>query len=89
MPCQTTDSALITERGLDQTHRDGIIPLHDLRKGTVPAAPGILRALKERGHTVVTVSQLLAPPSPSPGWSTGPEAPRRRSDPLSLSPAGT
>ncbi|MER5787530.1 polysaccharide deacetylase family protein [Streptomyces sp. NPDC001980] len=64
---ETTDSALITKRVLDQTHRDGIILLHDLHKGTVPAVPGILKALKQRGYTVVTVSQLLAPAKPQPG----------------------
>ncbi|MFC9925076.1 polysaccharide deacetylase family protein [Streptomyces sp. NPDC127190] len=64
---ETTDSALITKRVLDQTQRDGIILLHDLHKGTVPAVPGILKALKERGYTIVTVSQLLAPAKPEPG----------------------
>ncbi|GGN42282.1 polysaccharide deacetylase family protein [Streptomyces fuscichromogenes] len=64
---ETTDSTLITERVLDQTHRDGIILLHDLHKGTVPAVPGILKALKQRGYTIVTVSQLLAPAQPQPG----------------------
>ncbi|MEV7030323.1 polysaccharide deacetylase family protein [Streptomyces sp. NPDC093272] len=64
---ETTDSALITERVLDQTHRDGIILLHDLHKGTVPAVPGILDALERRGYTIVTVSQLLAPAKPRPG----------------------
>ncbi|MFE5033735.1 polysaccharide deacetylase family protein [Streptomyces sp. NPDC056683] len=64
---ETTDSALITKRVLEQTHRDGIILLHDLHKGTVPAVPGILKALKRRGYTVVTVSQLLAPAKPQPG----------------------
>ncbi|MGW7238126.1 polysaccharide deacetylase family protein [Streptomyces sp. NPDC054804] len=64
---ETTDSALITKRVLDQTHRDGIILLHDLHKGTVPAVPGILKALKQRGYTIVTVSQLLAPAKPQPG----------------------
>ncbi|MGW7542483.1 polysaccharide deacetylase family protein [Streptomyces sp. NPDC054770] len=64
---ETTDSALITKRVLDQTHRDGIILLHDLHKGTVPAVPGILTALEQRGYTIVTVSQLLAPAKPQPG----------------------
>ncbi|MFE3162647.1 polysaccharide deacetylase family protein [Streptomyces sp. NPDC059224] len=64
---ETTDSALITKRVLDQTHRDGIILLHDLHKGTVPAVPGILKALKQQGYTIVTVSQLLAPAKPRPG----------------------
>ncbi|MFF7982817.1 polysaccharide deacetylase family protein [Streptomyces sp. NPDC007901] len=64
---ETTDSALITKRVLDQTHRDGIILLHDLHKGTVPAVPGIIKALEQRGYTLVTVSQLLAPAKPQPG----------------------
>ncbi|MCZ1008858.1 polysaccharide deacetylase family protein [Streptomyces lydicus] len=64
---QTNDSALITKRVLDQTERDGIILLHDIYKGTVPAVPGILKELKKRGYTVVTVSQLLSPAKPQPG----------------------
>ncbi|MGX1755481.1 polysaccharide deacetylase family protein [Streptomyces lydicus] len=64
---QTNDSALITKRVLDQTERDGIILLHDIYKGTVPAVPSILKELKKRGYTVVTVSQLLSPAKPEPG----------------------
>ncbi|MBL1097215.1 polysaccharide deacetylase family protein [Streptomyces coffeae] len=64
---QTTDSALIKKRVLEQTDRDGIILLHDIYKGTVPAVPGILKALKKRGYTVVTVGQLLAPAAAEPG----------------------
>jgi peptidoglycan/xylan/chitin deacetylase (PgdA/CDA1 family) len=64
---QTNDSDLITKRVLDQTERDGVILLHDIYKGTVPAVPGILKELKKRGYTVVTVSQLLSPAKPEPG----------------------
>ncbi|AJT65903.1 hypothetical protein T261_4249 [Streptomyces lydicus] len=64
---QTTDSDLITKRVLDQTERDGIILLHDIYKGTVPAVPGIVTQLKKRGYTIVTVSQLLSPATPEPG----------------------
>lgn len=64
---QTTDSALITKRVLDQVDRDGIILLHDIYKGTVPAVPGILEGLKKRGYTVVTVSELMAPGKPEAG----------------------
>lgn len=63
----TTDPDLITERVLAQASRDGIILLHDLYKGTVPAVPGIIDALKERGYVFVTVPQLLAPGKPEPG----------------------
>ncbi len=64
---QTDDSDLITERVLDQASRDGIILLHDLYDGTVPAVPGIIDALKQRGYAFVTVPQLLAPGKAEPG----------------------
>ncbi|MEU4096339.1 polysaccharide deacetylase family protein [Streptomyces sp. NPDC026673] len=64
---ETTDAALITERVLDGADRDGIILLHPLHKGTVPAMPGILKELTARGYTFVTVSQLLAPGTAEPG----------------------
>ncbi|MGW3462025.1 polysaccharide deacetylase family protein [Streptomyces olivaceoviridis] len=63
----TDDSALITKRVLDQSSRDGIILLHDIYPGTVPAVPGIIDALKARGYVFVTVPQLLAPGKAEPG----------------------
>ncbi|MFC8098976.1 polysaccharide deacetylase family protein [Streptomyces sp. NPDC057363] len=64
---QTNDSDLITERVLKQSSRDGIILLHDIYDGTVPAVPGIIDALKKRGYVLVTVPQLLAPGKAEPG----------------------
>ncbi|MFE7129934.1 polysaccharide deacetylase family protein [Streptomyces sp. NPDC057638] len=63
----TTDSDLIRERIVKQASKDGIILLHDIYDGTVPAVPGIISELKERGYTFVTVSQLLAPAKAEPG----------------------
>ncbi|WP_329180562.1 polysaccharide deacetylase family protein [Streptomyces sp. NBC_01477] len=63
----TTDSALIHKRILKDASRDGIILLHDLYKGTVPAVPGIIDALRAQGYTFVTVPELLAPAAPEPG----------------------
>lgn len=63
----TTDSDLITRRVLAQSSRDGIILLHDIYDGTVPAVPGIIDALKKRGYVFVTVPQLLAPGKAEPG----------------------
>nr|WP_236719130.1 polysaccharide deacetylase family protein [Wenjunlia vitaminophila] len=63
----TNDSAVIEERTLKQADRDGIILLHDIYPGTVPAVPGIITELKKRGYTFVTVPQLLAPATPEPG----------------------
>ncbi|MER7057792.1 polysaccharide deacetylase family protein [Streptomyces sp. NPDC000351] len=64
---KTNDSDLITERVLEQSSRDGIILLHDIYDGTVPAVPGIIDALKKRGYVFVTVPQLLAPGEAEPG----------------------
>lgn len=63
----TNDSALIEKRIVKQAGRDGIILLHDIYDGTVPAVPGIIKQLKDRGYTFVTVSQLLAPARANPG----------------------
>lgn len=63
----TTDSALIKKRILDQASKDGIILLHDIYKGSVPAVPGIIDALKKQGYTFVTVPELMAPAEPVPG----------------------
>ncbi|MFC3233758.1 polysaccharide deacetylase family protein [Streptomyces nitrosporeus] len=63
----TEDPALIRRRILDQADKDGIILLHDIYRGTVPAVPGIIGTLKERGYTFVTVPQLMAPAEPVPG----------------------
>ncbi|SHM47102.1 polysaccharide deacetylase family protein [Actinacidiphila paucisporea] len=63
----TTDSALIHRRILKDASRDGIILLHDLYAGTVPAVPGIIDALRAQGYTFVTVPELLAPAAPEPG----------------------
>ncbi|MGH4032121.1 polysaccharide deacetylase family protein [Actinomycetota bacterium Odt1-20B] len=63
----TNDSKLIQKRVVDQTKRDGIILLHDIYKGTVPAVPGVIDELKARGYVFVTVPQLLAPGKAEPG----------------------
>lgn len=63
----TTDSGLIEKRIVDDASADGIILLHDIYDGTVPAVPGIIKRLKERGYTFVTVPQLFAPAVPKPG----------------------
>ncbi|MER5555029.1 polysaccharide deacetylase family protein [Streptomyces sp. NPDC002793] len=63
----TNDSALIRKRTLEQAGKDGIILLHDIYPGTVPAVPGIIDALQGDGYTFVTVPQLMAPAEPEPG----------------------
>ncbi len=63
----TTDTRLIGDRILGQATRDGIILLHDIYDGTVPAVPRIIDELRSRGYTFVTVPQLLAPAAARPG----------------------
>ncbi|MCH0539211.1 polysaccharide deacetylase family protein [Streptomyces sp. MUM 203J] len=65
--CATADSDLIRQRTLDGADKDGIILLHDIHDGNVPAVPGIIDELKRRGFTFVTVPQLVAPAAPEPG----------------------
>ncbi|WP_369148699.1 polysaccharide deacetylase family protein [Streptomyces sp. R44] len=69
----TTDTALIRQRVLEAAHRDGIILLHDIYDGTVPAVPSIIDELKRRGFTFVTVPELLAPGMAEPGEVYRPE----------------
>ncbi|MEX0170022.1 polysaccharide deacetylase family protein [Streptomyces sp. LMG1-1-1.1] len=69
----TTDSALIRKRVLEQAHGDGIILLHDIYDGTVPAVPSIIDELKLRGFTFVTVPELIAPGKAEPGAVYRPE----------------
>ncbi|MFF4354475.1 polysaccharide deacetylase family protein [Streptomyces sp. NPDC001530] len=64
---QTTDTELIRKRVLDQTERDGIILLHERYAGTIPAVAEVIPALRKRGYTLVTVSELLSPATPWPG----------------------
>ncbi|RAJ47202.1 peptidoglycan/xylan/chitin deacetylase (PgdA/CDA1 family) [Kitasatospora sp. SolWspMP-SS2h] len=63
----TDDTALITRRVLDGAARDGIVLLHPLHAGTVPALPAVLKSLSDQGYTFVTVDQLLAPGTARPG----------------------
>ncbi|MEV0415152.1 polysaccharide deacetylase family protein [Streptomyces sp. NPDC050448] len=58
---------VITSRVLQGAQRNGIILLHDVYPGTVPAVPAIIDGLRRRGLTPVTVSQLFAPHPPEPG----------------------
>ncbi|RPF43869.1 peptidoglycan/xylan/chitin deacetylase (PgdA/CDA1 family) [Streptomyces sp. Ag109_G2-6] len=61
------DPRVIADRVLQGAQRDGIILLHDVYPGTVPAVPAVIDGLRRRGLTPVTVSQLFAPRRPEPG----------------------
>ncbi|GAA2527648.1 hypothetical protein GCM10010407_17260 [Rarobacter incanus] len=48
-----------TKRALKGAKRGAIILMHDIHPTTVKAAPTIIKKLKKRGYTLVTVSELL------------------------------
>ncbi|MCX5201158.1 polysaccharide deacetylase family protein [Streptomyces sp. NBC_00237] len=55
------DPKVIEERILKSAKRGGVVLLHDIYEGTVPAVPGIVKGLRERGFTLVSVERLFAP----------------------------
>lgn len=54
------NTKLVTKRVLKNTRRNSIILSHDIRPTTRRAYAGIIRGLKAKGYTLVTVPQLLA-----------------------------
>lgn len=63
----TRNTELIMRRVLAGARRNGVILLHDIYSGTVPAVPRIIDRLERRGFTVVSVSELFGPGSLHPG----------------------
>jgi peptidoglycan/xylan/chitin deacetylase (PgdA/CDA1 family) len=57
----------IVRKTLKLARRDGIVLMHDIVPGTVAAMPRILKALKKRGYTVVTVTEARRGKLPGPG----------------------
>lgn len=55
-----TSGKQIEERVLRQAEDGDIILMHDLNRRTLDALPGIIRQLKSRGFTFMTVSELAA-----------------------------
>ncbi|WP_199737615.1 polysaccharide deacetylase family protein [Cellulomonas sp. PhB150] len=54
--------SITTQRALAGARPGAIILMHDIHPTTVQAVPGIIKALKARGYTLVTVPQLLGHP---------------------------
>ena len=61
------NSAIVAHRAISRAHRGDIILMHDIHPTTVKAVPKILRDLRKRGFTFVTVPQLLAAHPLKPG----------------------
>jgi len=53
------NSASVIKRALRKSTSGSIILMHDIHPTTVKAVPGLIRDLRERGYTLVTVSELL------------------------------
>jgi peptidoglycan/xylan/chitin deacetylase (PgdA/CDA1 family) len=52
------DPKAITERAVSGAHPGAIVLMHDVQKSTVDAIPGILKQLRGKGYTFVTVPEL-------------------------------
>ena len=53
------NAAKTTQRALAGARRGAIILMHDIHASTVKAVPGIIRALKAKGYTLVNLDTLL------------------------------
>lgn len=56
--------AKATTAALKQSRRGSIILMHDIHPTSVAAVPGLIRLLRARGYTLVTVPELLGPTKP-------------------------
>lgn len=59
----------VTRKVMEQVRPGSIVLLHDIHGSTVDAVPGIIRQLKARGYTLVTVPELLGSPQPGRVYS--------------------
>lgn len=53
------DPAIVTRRAVDDARPGSIILMHDIHESTVEAAAGVIDGLRDRGFTLVTVSELF------------------------------
>ncbi len=61
---ENKDAATITRLVLSQARRNSIVLMHDSHSWTVNAAPAIIKGLKAKGYTLVTLTQLVGAPRP-------------------------
>lgn len=58
------DATITTRRALATVRPGSIILMHDIHRSSVDATPGIIRALRKRGFTLVSVDTLLGKTTP-------------------------
>lgn len=56
------DAGLVARRVVGSAHRGSIVLMHDIQPTTVAALPAIIKGLRAKGLTLVTVPELLAGP---------------------------
>ncbi|NNG21198.1 polysaccharide deacetylase family protein [Naumannella sp. ID2617S] len=65
------NASVVAGRVLNEAGPNSVVLMHDLHATTVDAAPAIVRGLKDRGFTMVTVSELLGSGQPGRVYFTG------------------
>ncbi len=66
---RSTETTIATV--LNEAHAGSIVLMHDTHPTTVAAAPRIIAGLRERGFTLVRVSDLIGDPAPGTAISHG------------------
>lgn len=64
MDWENKDAKTITRLVLSAARRNSIVLMHDSHSWTVKAVPGIIKGLKAKGYTLVTLTQLVGDPRP-------------------------
>ena len=67
----TRDTDKTVAAAVNRARRGSIILLHDIHPATVKAVPAIIRKLRAKGFTLVTVSTLLGRTKPGVVYSHG------------------
>lgn len=68
---ENRDPKVVAHLAVSQARPGSIILMHDIHPTTVDAAPAVIRGLRKRGFTLVTVSQLLGNPRPGVVYTAG------------------
>ncbi|WP_235734449.1 polysaccharide deacetylase family protein [Nocardioides alcanivorans] len=58
------DAGHVSRTGIQQARRNSVVLMHDIRPTTVDAVDSMIRGLRQRGFTLVTVSELIGDPEP-------------------------
>ncbi|MFC7330629.1 polysaccharide deacetylase family protein [Marinactinospora rubrisoli] len=59
---------IVADRAVKHAEPGAIILMHDIHSTTIDAVPDIIRRLREKGYTLVTVSQLLGATEPGQSY---------------------